>query len=239
MLPEFLIETIKLADGRRIQVIRDDIVPGGSKQRALELMLQRNHTYVYPAPAYGFAQIALALAAKRVGARAVIFVAKRKHALHDRTLRAKRAGAKIIEVPFGMLTVVAKRARDYAAKQSGASALLSGFDSPEFIDTMTRVIEDDRALRRLKPERVWCCVGTGALARAMQQAWPRAQFEAVRTGMRPNVTDMRVYEAPEAYAKPAKIKPPFSSCSNSDAKVWRFILAHASDGDVFWNVAGD
>jgi cysteine synthase len=233
-LPDFVIETIKLADGRRIRVIRDDIVPGGSKQRALVHMLKKNREYVYPATAYGYAQIALALAAKTVGARATLFIAKRAE-LHPRTLAAQQAGAQIMQIPNGMQSVITRRVKDYSAEHSAAIALLSGFDSPEFIDAMSMVAE---GVKLKGVEQVWCNVGTGAIARALQQRWPKAQFSVVRTGMGPTLgPKMKLYEAPEVYSKDAKIAPPFPSCSNSDAKTWRFILDDAEDGALFWNVA--
>jgi hypothetical protein len=49
---------------------------------------------------------------------------------------------------------------------------------------------------------------------------------------------MKLYEASEAYAKDARQQPPFPSCLNSDAKMWQFIVEHAEDAAIFWNVAG-
>jgi hypothetical protein len=57
--------------------------------------------------------------------------------------------------------------------------------------------------------------------------------------MKPVLGDgMKLYEAPESYARDAKRPPPFPSCLNSDAKVWQFIVERAEDGAIFWNVAG-
>jgi hypothetical protein len=46
-----------------------------------------------------------------------------------------------------------------------------------------------------------------------------------------------VYRAPERFEDEALEPPPFPSCSNYDAKAWRFIRRHAEAGALFWNVA--
>lgn len=44
----------------KILVVRDDLVPGGTKARVLPDLLRGGQEYVYASPAYGYAQIALA-----------------------------------------------------------------------------------------------------------------------------------------------------------------------------------
>jgi hypothetical protein len=173
MLPKLVIQTVKLDDGRRVRVVRDDLVPGGSKQRVLERILRGGKEYIYPAPAYGYGQVAVALAARAAKSRATIFVAKRE-TLHPLTSRAKAAGARIVQVPNGMLTVVKARAREHALKDASARILLQeGFDYPEFRDEPSAIARE----ARLHPDQVWCCVDTGTLARSLQLAWPKADFK--------------------------------------------------------------
>jgi hypothetical protein len=99
----------------------------------------------------------------------------------------------IIQVPNGMLTVVKARAREHALKDASTRILLQeGFDYPEFRDELSAIAHE----ARLHPDQVWCCVGTGTLARSMQLAWPKADFKVVRTGMKPVLGDgMELYEA--------------------------------------------
>jgi hypothetical protein len=80
--------------------------------------------------------------------------------------------------------------------------------------------------------------GSGTLTRALQAAWPGARFHAVRVGKPPDVGRARLYEAPEPFERDASLPPPFPSCSNYDAKAWRFLAEHARPGALFWNVAG-
>jgi hypothetical protein len=92
----------------RLQVVRDDLLDGGTKRRIIQPRLQPGIEYVYAGPVFGYAQIALAVAARAVGARATLFVAKR-NLLHPRTRQAREAGARIVEVAAGYLTVVRRR----------------------------------------------------------------------------------------------------------------------------------
>lgn len=215
-----------------ILVVRDDLIPGGTKARVLHVLLNDASEYVYASPVYGYAQIALAHVARESGKQATIFCAARKQ-LHARTVEAQRAGAKVIQVPHGYLTVVQARARAYC-QITGAQLLPFGLDVPAFIEALADVA------RRLaiKPKEVWCAAGSGVLARALEMAWPQASINAVQVGIQPNAGQAKIYKAPEKFEDDAKgERPPFPSCSNYDAKAWRFIKQYAQPGALFWNVA--
>lgn len=49
-LPKPVIEEIS-----GILVVRDDLLPGGTKRRALEKLVEPGREYVYASPAYGYA----------------------------------------------------------------------------------------------------------------------------------------------------------------------------------------
>lgn len=213
-------------------VVRDDLLPGGTKRRLLDGLLsqRREEEFVYATPAYGYAQIALAHSCRAIGKRATIFVAKRAKP-HKRTLEAKRAGARVIQVPHGYLNVVQKRARDYC-ESTGAALLPFGFDSEEFSDLLAQCAKT----LPIKPTEVWTAAGSGTLSRSLQKAWPSARFFAVQVGRTPNVGRATLLKAPEKFEIDAKHPPPFPSCSNYDAKVWQFMTRRGSEGALFWNV---
>lgn len=217
-----------------IQVVRDDLIPGGTKQRVIPAFLEAYgaREYVYASPAYGYAQIALAHACASLGLRATVFVAKR-NTPHPRTAEAARAGAKVLQVPYGYLTNVQAKARAYAA-QTGAHLLPFGFDFPEFVEGLAEVAR----ATGLRPGEVWCAAGSGTLSRALQIAWPEARHHAVQVGATPNVGRATLHVCPQPFEQDARLRPPFPSCSNYDAKVWAFIMRIAEPGALFWNVAG-
>lgn len=228
------LEPTESRPARRITVVRDDLLAGGTKEAALESVLPQlgGEEFVYAGPRHGYAQIALAAVCQRLGKKATIFVSK-SNVWHCRTQTAIDYGANVIAVPFGYLNVLKSRARVYC-RESGAVLMPFGLDC----DAMKMAIRDRAVLTGLEPAEVWSVAGSGTLQRGLQLAWPQARFHAVQIGRTPRAGRAVVHLAPERYQDVASVLPPFPSCDNYDAKAWRFIVEHASDGAVFWNVAG-
>lgn len=215
-----------------VVVVRDDLLEGGTKVRAIPALFEAGTTeYVYASPVYGYAQIALAIAARAHGKKAVIFCAKRK-AKHARTLKAESFGAIVHEVPCGYLSVVKARAREYA--EWNGCLLPFGLDDDRMIEGIANAA---RSISMLKPTEVWSVAGSGVLTRSLQKAWPSASFHAVRIGAEGNIGNAALHVAPEKFEQDAQQPPPFPSCGNYDAKAWRFVKQHARPGALFWNVA--
>lgn len=230
-LPDLPAPVLSEHDG--IVVVRDDMLQGGTKRRILRAVVAgiQSQEFVYASPAYGYAQVALAHTCKELGRRAVIFTAQRKDP-HRLTLAAQTAGARIIMVPHGYLNVVQARARDYC-KKTGAHYLPFGVDTPDAIEALADVARG----MNLTPAQVWTVAGSGVLSRALQRAWPGAEFHAVQIGRSgSDIGRARRWVAPEKFEDDARVRPPFPSCRNYDAKAWQFIRQHAASGALFWNV---
>jgi len=219
-----------------IRVVRDDHVLGGTKRRAMDRLVASIDAdeLVYATPAYGFAQIALAGACRAAGKKATIFVAARSDR-HPRTQLAADLGANIVEVKAGRLNVIQSRARKHC-EETGAYLVPFGMDDEIFVDAMAQEIA---ALPGEAPTEVWCVAGSGTLTRALQRAFPDAVHHAVQIGRSPDVGEAKLWKAPEAFEDDATDPPPFPSCSNYDAKAWRFIREHAAPGALFWNLGAD
>lgn len=223
----------------RLSVARDDLIPGGTKARVLPRFLDAigaGAEVVYASPAYGYAQVALAHSCAATGRVASVFVAKRKIP-HRLTLEAASVGARIVQVPYGYLSTVQRRASDYCAA-TGATLMPFGLDDPLFGDLLARSIADEN----LGPfDSVWCAAGSGTLARALARVWPGAAVHAVAVGARPTLAEGTLcIAAPEPFERPARVIPPFPSCPNYDAKVWAWASAYAESqvgGHLMWNVA--
>lgn len=219
-----------------VWVVRDDLLPGGTKARFMPVLFEGVDEAVYASPAEGGAQTALATVAKDLGKRATIFVAARAK-LHPRTLEAARLGAEVVPVRPGYLSVVQARAKDYA-KASGARLMPFGVDLPEAITRLA-----DAALATgLDAQEIWCAAGSGVLARALALAWPRARRHVVQVGreLQPkDVAGATIHVYPRLFADVAKVLPPFPSDPHYDAKAWETMTARKGPGRVvFWNVAG-
>lgn len=226
MIPAPVVERVG-----RFWVVRDDLIPGGTKRRVIDVLLVGADEFVYASPAYGYAQVALAYACRDLGLQATVFTAQRAKP-HARTLEAKNAGAKVVMVPTGYLSNVQSKARAYC-ELTGAVMMPFGLDTPGVRDALAAVA---RGLD-IEPSQVWAAAGSGMLIRSLQAAWPEAEFSAVQVGKAPNIGMARSYVAPEPFEKDARSKPPFPSCSNYDAKVWQFMNHKAATDALFWNVA--
>ena len=219
-----------------ISVVRDDLFRGGTKARFLPALFDDADEVVYASPAEGGAQTALAHTAAALGKRATIFVAKRKQP-HDRTLEAKRVGARVMQVPHGYLNVVQARAREYC-NRTGARLAPFGVDTPGAIEA----IAEAARVTGLDPDEVWCASGSGVLARSLAAAWPNARRHAVQVGreLRPaDVAGATIHKATLPFSKALKARPPFPSCPHYDAKAWQVCSKRHGKGLVlFWNVTG-
>ena len=234
-LPEIVIETHEI-----IWVVRDDLLPGGTKRRFLYRYLQsQSHVseWVYASPRVGYAQVALAYACKDLGLKATVVIPKGKHL--PLTVEALSIGANIIEVPMGFLTHIQHVAKKYAVETPGAQLLPFGLDHPVIIDEAARIASQ----LPIKPKEVWSCISSGVLSRGLQKAWPDAKVYGVRVGH--NTTDRErgraeLFISKYKFEQKCKLleKPPFPSSDYYDSKVWSFIKEYASEDALFWNVGG-
>lgn len=219
-------------------VVRDDKIPGGSKRRALEGIMRPKLEYVFAGPGEGYAHVALASTAQVTGSRVTAVIADRR-VLRPNTKLAQERGAKLIRVRPGYLTNVQAKARAYAEKRPDRVLLPLGLDAPEFRPAMIAALQDAVG-GGMNPTEVWCAAGSGTLSCCLQAVFPSALHIAVQVGRHLEQDDVGAAEirrAPEAFAAPAKLPPPFPSCANYDAKIWQFFEDEASEGAVYWNVA--
>jgi Pyridoxal-phosphate dependent enzyme len=232
--------------GTRIKVVRDDLLPGGTKVRYFAELYRVHEHVVYASPAQGGAQLALACAARYYRRKATIFVAKRNEP-HPRTLAARDAGAEVWQVPHGYLNVVQARARDYAADQR-AMLLPFGADTPTAINIFkaaaTRV-RDELLRHDNAVDEVWCAAGSGTLARALQLAFVGSDIYAVQVGRDVELpTPVTVVKYPLKFDDRCDAPCPFPSDPHYDRKAWDVCSKTYANREhkpnvLFWNVLGD
>lgn len=179
-----------------IYVLRDDLLPGGTKSILIDSLVL-NHDdvdeFVYASPCYGGFQIALSIFCKNNNKKATIFCAERK-IRHPNTEICIQNGANIVEVPYGYLSVVEKHSREYirdSTLQKKKSISINskggvlgeplvplkiafGANSPENINIIAsrakRVIELFSKMYGTPPDEIWCAVGSGTLISGIIQA---------------------------------------------------------------------
>ena len=224
-----------------VLVLRDDLVPGGSKMRFLPYLVGEADEIVYGSPFCGGAALALSEWGKRMGAKVTIFYAKRK-VLHARQLAVLRNGATIYQVPHGYMTHVQAKARHYA-KEVGARFLPLGFDTPA---ASAPFIEQIRQVRKLAGpvDQVWCATGSGMLARCLGVAFDPIPVIGVSVGLESKsakqafTSNVSLISSLYDFAKETRASAPFPSCGNYDRKAWELCAAQREGYALFWNVMG-
>lgn len=263
--PPVIVKKYKITrnDGKQItvNVIRDDLLVGGTKQRGLYELLEKSeyNTFVYASPLNGYAMVALSYCASLLNKKVVIFVAGSVHS--PSTKKAIKYDGTIIFVN-NTLEEAQRQATAYAENNS-AMLIPFGGDSPQFSKILYKNMK--KATKHIaEPFRIWIPIGSGTLSRAIMKLWPNSKIMPIRIGKnvwedqytatdwkrmggRKRIDNLRVINDPklpklkgfeyQRFDEPAPVFPPWPSMRTYDAKVYQRILQFGQDGDYVWNVA--
>lgn len=222
------------------RVVRDDLLPGGTKQRAWRAFTDTKETeLVYAGPWNGYAQVALAVIAKKLNKRATVFVGRKDYVTN---LRAIEHGASLRVRGGATLKVLQSAATKYAKADPNRLLLPFGFGADEIKRALTQAIREalPSNLPSNQPHRFWLASGSATLVQVLHEVFPQATFNVVQVGktiwedMVPKNTVIHV--APEQFYEPTVELPPYPSAPTYDAKVWQFVCEHGQPGDIIWNV---
>jgi hypothetical protein len=254
-----IIEKYKNQTG--IYVLRDDLLPGGTKSIFLDSIISRGalppfdvNELVYASPCYGGFQIALSIFCKNNNKKATIFCAKRK-VRHPNTETCIQNGANVVEVPYGYLSVVEKHAREYVrTKEPGVTLKIAfGANSPESINIIAsrakRVIETFYTTYGTPPDEIWCAVGSGTLISGIIQAVNEMQalrpsnkgselsplkICGVQVGkeFKGNKSpNVTIIVYPKPFEYASKLKVNFPSMPNYDLKAFEMCIKYNANSD--------
>lgn len=219
--------TIRREDG--LNVLRDDLVVGGTKRRGLYLLLRslNAETVFYAGTIMGHGALALAMAGRDTGKTINVLLSAKDS---DPTVaRLRDAGAVVHPCAPLPIDALHKQAMEMA---DGAPVFPPGFAIPEFAGSLSGAL---CALDISPYPEIWVPSVTGTLARALKKTFPKTMVRTVSVVKNGAPCD---FAAPEKYHQPAKVPPPYPSCPYTDAKAWRFAQKHARPGALIWNTAG-
>lgn len=247
-LPNPVVEKVQLKNGKSVYVVREDLLEVGSKARlayALISACPEFDTFCYAQPKNGYAGISLSWAAKKLGKKCVLYVPEAKGPLSAHQERCALNGAEIYKKKIYGMSGLRKAARDHATTVKGRYIDMGMRGEPIATAALVRACRQVAA-QIGEPKEVWSVLSTGQLTRSLQIAFPEATpfGVAVARNMHKGETGRlipeNVFSHPFTFHKNEAQEhlPPFPSAANYDAKAWRFIEEHASDGALFWNVAG-
>jgi hypothetical protein len=229
--PEVVLESIKTSRGVGVVVVRDDLLPGGTEQRAVGILEKiRAPRIVYPWN--GFAQVALAIGCGRLGKEAIV-VTNRVDCKAN--LRARAHGARHIIVRGDLQDI---QAYAESMKDEHTHVMSFGFDTAEFSDELAEKIRTAVAGAKLDGSpfdfagrTFWVVGGSATLLSVLCRVFAGNKFCVVQAGqkicpdqleaLRAVCAGVTLYESAEPY----------------DANLWAPVDAHAGPGDVVWNVA--
>lgn len=220
-----------------IQVVRDDLYPGGTKARIFEYLYSKTDEVVYACAAFSRSQVSLGLVAQALGKKATVFVPARKNGTIEST-HARTLGVVVHEIRPGYLSVVTSRAKKYA-DQTGAYLAPLGFDTQDIRAALAQSISVS-VKGFPEPEEVWCSAGSGMLTRTLQMVWPVAEHHAVQVGKDCDVGRAIKYIFHMPLEKSYLGVTDFPSDRHYDAKAWSICRTDHSKGCsvLFWNVLG-
>ncbi len=227
-MPIKLADFICVAQGN-LTVLRDDLLPGGTKRRALTHMLKdiSEDRIFYAGTVMGHGALALAHACADHGKDAHIFLCGDEEDPMVQRLRA--AGAVLHLHPPLPIAALYAITQEHAA---GGVVFPPGFDVPAFSTALARSLSTFDAAAY---SEIWTASVTGTLTRAMKTAFPETVFKTVSVVKSGKSCD---FTAPEKYHRSAQSLPPYPSCPYTDAKIWQFARDHAALDALIWNIAG-
>ena len=226
---------VKEHDG--VRVVRDDLTIG-TKTRAGDLLAARipNDHLVYCQPRTGLAGVSLLDVAKHHKKKVTLFMPSSKRVSLHQACCIER-GADVQFHRIAAMPNLNKKAKEYAEKEGHyfiPLGLRHELATAGIVYAASRIPE---------PEVVYVAISTGVLARALQIAWPRAEFRCVAVARNLKAGELgraEVISHPFPFTTPEKPEflPPFPTIDTYDGKVWRFInKEEAKHKDVLmWNV---
>ena len=250
-------KTTKNSHQIQINVIRDDYLPAGTKQRAMipYFKKQKETEFVYVSPYTGGAQITLAYATQKTKKYVTLFINKvrPRHPLTTKALKlADPDKFKLIEVANGSFKKMRQISKEYIHKvkqEKGINYITEialGFDNPEyhsiFVEQLQKALP--AKLKKNPPKRMWVPSGSATILNALYKVFPKTYFLAVQTGrtiwpdqLIPSRTTL--YKSTEFFYDKAQVQPPYPTTKAYDAKAWKFVLKYGKNDDYIWNVTKD
>lgn len=235
---EFTIHQHQLPSGTSVQVVRDDLLPGGTKRRGLTFLRNLSPTeclYAGPSSAGGF--YCLAKACKDYGHSCILFLVGKETSL---SVEARKLGAEIRWVR-GKIDQAEKKAKQWS-EDRGSLLFEFGLKDGNFVQCLADSIAHN--WEGAHPRRLWIACGSCTTLNVLYKLFPKTEFHAIQVGrtLWPDLLDLErttVYVSPLHFQESARVLPPWPSFKNYDAKIYEFLLTHAQEGDYVWNFATD
>ena len=228
--------------------------PLGSKQRIsaeyARIMKLQNPglaELVYAGPANAAGAYAIAYGALKNGLKATLFLSGTQIPENMKVLELSQNVS--INVVRGNLETTNTKAAEYIASKNETvpdSVMLVPFGGKDelFMNLLYNSLVGDPQVQRLisaQPKRIWLATGSGTFLTVLMKLFPNTTFLAVQVSKSLPAElaakrEVIAFWSPEKFSQPARTPPPYPAMPNYDGKIWQFVLKHAQDGDLIWNI---
>ncbi|MCW3463925.1 hypothetical protein [Chitinophaga nivalis] len=252
--PRVIIMPLAMPQGV-VQVVRDDMLIGGTKQRALYHYLTTTaaagyNEIVYASPPPASEQVALAYMCQQRKVACTLFCWQMDKRYHPFSLQAESFGATIY--PCDSLEQAEIAARVYTEHTPDSIKLPLGFNVPAYIDCLKAEIATSwqHVIADLgyEPARVWLPAGSAVLSNVFREVVSEdTLLNCVNVRLLPEEEEriravasragVHLFRARESFLEPCIDIPPIPSNPHYDAKLWYFIHQYGQHQDVWWNAA--
>ncbi len=248
--PPIIPEDIKV-NNKTLKLLNDKLF-GGTKIRVLQEVI-RDLPYeevVYAGPDSGMAQIAIGASAKKYGKKATMFV--NTPSLVRMLPPLVSFGQQFLDIKYDFakdekgrsLYDTEEAAKKYVEENPQKRILLPfGIKDEKIVSRFSEILGG--AIKNIpQPKRMWIVAGSGMLLEVFHRIWPKTKYMVVQVGKKVDPNSLlhngvqdELFIAPERFKDTATIQPPYETIPWYDAKLWRFVLQKAEEGDYIWNVA--
>jgi hypothetical protein len=240
-----------MVNNKTLKLLNDKLF-GGTKMRILQEVI-RDLPYeevVYAGPDSGMAQIAIGASAKKYGKKATMFV--NTPSIVRMLPPLVSFGQQFLDIKYDFakdekgrsLYDTEEAAKKYIEEDPQKRILLPfGIKDEKIVSRFAEILGD--AIKSIpQPKRMWIVAGSGMLLEVFHRIWPKTKYMVVQVGKKVDPNSLvhngvqdELFIAPERFKDDATIQPPYETIPWYDAKLWRFVLSNAEEGDYIWNVA--
>ncbi|MDH4469168.1 MAG: hypothetical protein QE271_14000 [Bacteriovoracaceae bacterium] len=252
--PELIISKLQI-NNKTIYSVRDDLLIGGTKQRAAvpyinNLIQQGVKHFIYASPFSGFAQVALAYSCELLEVECTLFCERdtEKNQIHEFSKLAEKYGAKIILCDN--LSQASIYSMIYGDQSSHCKVIPLGFNDPEFKKLLAHEIgrQWKVVVKHYDIKELWLPIGSGTLLNVFKEVLGKeVNIHGVNVNVLPN-SDKRIesilsdkdviyYECKQKFHDPCLRELPIPSNKYYDAKLFSYLESYACEGAFWWNVA--
>lgn len=250
--PVLVVQELKVND-IKINVVRDDLVIGGTKSRAalsyVEYLLSQcpnTNELVYFGASNGYAQVAFAYALQLLKSNLKLTIFFQNIQSQDATKLKYLASNLYANLHYINVNKSFKETwidiDQYLLEHARAYLIPFGLKDNFYSQFLFKALQNEIDPYVSKIARLWMVIGSGVLFGVLYQLLPKTFFNLVVVGKDVDVEKydpnrIKLYRSTYKLYQPIDTKIPYPTTHSYDGKIWEF-QSEFQNGDYIWNVAG-